>query len=82
MEVFETTFYFMIHDSYDIQSDALLALGHICIRHYKFMLETKLKNLYIDILVESFYSDTHKIKVRKKCVSGEETFQAGIKSDI
>ena len=64
LEVFECTFSFMVHDSVDIQADALHALGQICIRHSNFMIgESKLKHLYIDILVESFYSDAHKIKV-------------------
>ena len=62
-EVFETVFFFMIHESRDIQSDALHSLGSICIRHHSFMLESKLKTLYIDILNEDFYSVQHKIKV-------------------
>jgi cohesin loading factor subunit SCC2 len=62
-EVFETIFYFMRHDSREIQSDALHALGSVCIRHYNLMLESKLKHLYIDILTEDFYSVQHKIKV-------------------
>ena len=53
----------MLHDQTEIQNDALHALGSICIRHYNFMLESKLKHLYIDILTESFYPVTHKVKV-------------------
>ena len=49
----------------DVQSDALNALGQICIRHYNFMLETTLKQSYIDILQEAFYSTEHKIKVKR-----------------
>ncbi len=64
-EVFETVFFFMLHELTDIQSDALHALGNICIRHYNFMLESKLKQLYIDILIEDFYPVQHKIKVSK-----------------
>ena len=63
-EVFETIFFFMRHSSQDIQSDALHALGYICIRHHNFMLETKLLQLYVDILNEDFYSVQHKTKVR------------------
>lgn len=62
-EVFETTFFFMMHESPEIQNDALHSLGLICIRHHSFMLESKLKTLYIDILNEDFYSVQHKIKV-------------------
>ena len=61
--MFETVFFFMLHENSDIQNDALHALGSICIRHYNFMLESKLKHLYIDILTESFYSVHHKVKV-------------------
>ena len=62
-EVFETTFYFMVHDDVEVQKDALHALGSICIRHYDYMLKSKLKSLYIDILNEDFYCVQHKIKV-------------------
>jgi len=62
-EVFETTFFFMLHDSRDIQLDTLNSLGFICIRHHLFMLESKLRQLYLDILTEDFYPVQHKIKV-------------------
>jgi cohesin loading factor subunit SCC2 len=62
-EVFETTFFFMLHDSREIQLDTLNSLGFICIRHYVFMLESKLRQLYLDILMEDFYPVQHKIKV-------------------
>ena len=61
-EVFETTFYFMVHDDVLVQKDALHALGAVCIRHYDYMLKSKLKSLYIDILNEDFYCVQHKIK--------------------
>ena len=61
-EVFETTFYFMVHDGVLVQKDALHALGAVCIRHYDYMLKSKLKSLYIDILNEDFYCVQHKIK--------------------
>ncbi len=62
-EVFETTFFFISHDRPEIQNDALHALGLICIPNHNYMLESKLKPLYIDILNEDFYSVNHKIKV-------------------
>ena len=62
-EVFRTLFYFMRHDRREIQSDALHAIGFVCVRHHKFMLESKLKMLYIDILTHELYPEQHKIKV-------------------
>ena len=56
-------FYFMRHHSRDIQSESLNALGFVCVRHYNFMLEYKLKNLYIDILSKDFYPTQHKTQV-------------------
>ena len=61
--VFSTMFYFMRHTSRDIQSESLNALGFVCVRHYNFMLEYKLKNLYIDILSKDFYPTQHKTQV-------------------
>ena len=61
--VFSTMFYFMRHHSRDIQSESLNALGFVCVRHYNFMLEYKLKNLYIDILSKDFYPTQHKTQV-------------------
>ena len=61
--VFESTFYFMLYENKVIQLDTLHALGSICIRHNQFMLESQLKDTYIDILNEPFYSSNHKIKV-------------------
>ena len=61
--VFSTMFYFMRHSSRDIQSESLNALGFVCVRHYNFMLEYKLKNLYIDILSKEFYPTQHKTQV-------------------
>ncbi len=63
-EVFETVFFFMRHEDDNIQLDTLHALGSVCIRHYQFMLESELKQLYLDILKEDFYPVSHKIKVR------------------
>jgi len=56
-------FYFMRHRERQIQSDALGAIGFVCVRHHKFMLESKLKMLYIDILSSEFYPSEHKVKV-------------------
>ena len=62
-EVFRVMFYFMRHRERQIQSDALGAIGFVCVRHHKFMLESKLKMLYIDILSSEFYPSEHKVKV-------------------
>nr|XP_040566817.1 nipped-B-like protein [Lepeophtheirus salmonis] len=62
-EVFETMFYFMRHESTDIQTATLQALGNLCVRHFNFMLTTKLKNLYVDILKEDFYDTKHKVVI-------------------
>ena len=62
-EVFRTMFYFFRHNRREIQSDALTAIGHVSVRHHKFMLESKLKMLYIDILTQEFYPEQHKVKV-------------------
>lgn len=56
-------FYFMRHNKREIQSDALHAIGFVCVRHHNFMLESKLKMLYIDILTNELYPVQHKIKV-------------------
>ena len=56
----------MRHNDRRIQSESLNALGFVCVRHYNFMLEYKLKNLYIDILSQDFYPKEHKIQV---CIS-------------
>lgn len=56
-------FYFMRHIRREIQLDALHAIGFVCVRHHKFMLESKLKTLYIDILLQAFYPEQHKVKV-------------------
>lgn len=53
----------MRHNRREIQSDALGAIGFVCVRHHNFMMESKLKSLYIDILQQPFYPEQHKIKV-------------------
>lgn len=62
-EVFQNMFYFMRHDSRVIQRDVMVSLGNVCVRHYEFMLNSTLKQLYIDILSEDFYSVQLKISV-------------------
>ena len=43
MSVFDSVFYFLSHESKDIQTAALQALGFICIRHYDLMMVDSLK---------------------------------------
>lgn len=45
-EVYQTMTYFLQRDDIDIQTNALKAVGSICIRHYEFMLENELKCFY------------------------------------
>merc|ERR1712241_533208 len=56
MAVFEAIYYFMDHDSYDIQNATLQALGFICIRHYDLMMDERLKQRYISILVSRYHN--------------------------
>jgi cohesin loading factor subunit SCC2 len=53
MAVFEAIYYFMDHESDAIQNATLQALGSICIRHYDFMMDERLKQRYISILTGS-----------------------------
>lgn len=62
-DVFQTLFYFMRDRSRDIQLDSLNAIGFVCVRHYDFMLQSKLRRLYIDILDNELYPTDHKVKV-------------------
>ena len=62
-EVFRNMFYFMRHRERQIQSDALGSIGNVCVRHHKFLMESKLKMLYIDILTHELYPVEHKVKV-------------------
>ena len=43
MSVFDSVFYFLSHESKDIQTAALQALGFMCIRHYDLMMVDSLK---------------------------------------
>ncbi|KAL1493055.1 hypothetical protein ABEB36_011194 [Hypothenemus hampei] len=45
-QVYETLMYFIHQNDVDIQVNTLKALGNICIRHHKFMLQPELKEFY------------------------------------
>jgi len=63
MAVFEAIYYFMDHESPDIQNATLQALGSICIRHYDLMMDERLKQRYISILTSHQHPTHHKIQV-------------------
>jgi len=63
MAVFEAIYYFMDHESPDIQNATLQALGSICIRHYDLMMDDRLKQRYISILTSHQHATHHKIQV-------------------
>jgi len=62
MAVFEAIYYFMDHDSPDIQNATIQALGYISIRHYDLMLDERLKQRYISILTNHQHPTQHKIQ--------------------
>jgi len=64
MAVFEAIYYFMDHESPDIQNATLQALGSICIRHYDLMMDDRLKQRYISILTSHQHATHHKIQVK------------------
>ncbi|XP_043282978.1 nipped-B-like protein B [Venturia canescens] len=45
-KVFETLSYFLNQDNDDIRQYTLSAIGSLCIRHYEFMMQPELKELY------------------------------------
>lgn len=49
-QVFEAMTYFLHQDDVDIQANTLKAVGSICIRHYEFMLQNDLKEVYHRLL--------------------------------
>lgn len=49
-QVFETLTFFLHQDDKDIQGNTLKAVGSICIRHYEFMLQNDLKEVYHRLL--------------------------------
>jgi len=63
MAVFEAIYYFMDHESPDIQNATLQALGSICIRHYELMMDERLKQRYISIMTNQQHETLHKIQV-------------------
>eukprot|EP00092_Neocalanus_flemingeri_P037508 GFUD01040842.1.p1 GENE.GFUD01040842.1~~GFUD01040842.1.p1 ORF type:complete len:1343 (-),score=395.27 GFUD01040842.1:539-3985(-) len=63
MAVFEAIYYFMDHESADIQNATLQALGSICIRHYDLMMDERLKQRYVSILTDHQQPTNHKIQV-------------------
>lgn len=53
---FENLFYFaLIPNHNEIRREALVALGHFCILNYDYLVDTKLRNLYCDILTSVAY---------------------------
>lgn len=55
-DTFEQLFYFSsITTHNEIRRDALVALGHFCIQNYDYLVDTKLRNLYCDILTSPKY---------------------------
>ena len=56
--MFEAIYYFMDHEDLAIQSATLQALGSICIRHYEFMMDERLKQRYISILTATADKNT------------------------
>ena len=64
--VFEAFYYFLDHESVDIQNATLQAIGSICIRHYDFMMDDRLKLRYITILTKGVSSMQTTTQVRIK----------------
>ena len=64
--VFEAFYYFLDHESVDIQNATLQAIGSICIRHYDFMMDDRLKLRYITILTKGVSSmqTTTQVRIR------------------
>ena len=64
--VFEAFYYFLDHESVDIQNATLQAIGSICIRHYDFMMDDRLKLRYIAILTKGVSSmqTTTQVRIR------------------
>lgn len=48
--MFQTLMFLLRQEDVDIQGNALKAMGSICIRHYEFMLENDLKQVYHKLL--------------------------------
>jgi len=54
--VFDALYYFLDHENVHIQNATLQALGYVCIRHYDFMMDDRLKLRYISILTKGVSS--------------------------
>lgn len=63
-DTFEHLFYFASITSHnEIRREALVALGHFCIQNYDYLVDTKLRNLFCDILTSGNYDVSVKIIV-------------------
>ncbi|XP_055299107.1 nipped-B protein isoform X6 [Sitodiplosis mosellana] len=63
-DTFERLFYFSsVPNHNEIRREALVALGHFCIQNYDYLVDTKLRNLYCDILTSETYDVSVKIIV-------------------
>lgn len=63
-DTFEHLFYFASLTTHnEIRREALVALGHFCIQNYDYLVDTKLRNLYCDILTSDKFDVTVKIIV-------------------
>lgn len=61
-DTFEHFFYFAsITNHNEIRRESLVALGHFCIQNYDYLVDTKLRNLFCDILT----SDKHDVNVKQ-----------------
>merc|ERR1712241_346576 len=74
MTVFESIYYFLDHESYDIQNATLQALGFICIRHYDLMMDERLKQRYISILLSRYHSSQHATQQKITVLQNIETY--------
>merc|ERR1719410_2989826 len=74
MTVFETIYYFLEHESTDVQNDTLGALGFICIRHYDLMMDERLKQKYISILTSRNHSINHMTRHKITVLQNIETY--------
>ena len=62
--VFDALYYFLDHENVHIQNATLQALGYVCIRHYDFMMDDRLKLRYISILTKGVSSTQTTTQVR------------------
>ena len=74
MMVFESIYYFLTHESYDVQNATLQALGFICIRHYDLMMDERLKQKYISILVSRNHSSKSSTDQKMTVLNNIETY--------